>query len=129
MKKIVCVGNAFAYPDSFGMEIYNQLQTQEIEDLEIVEGGVGGLNLAPHFDTPEPVLIVDHGVGFNKKILSTEDIKKIKIDSYNHSNAFIYLLKSIEKDNILIYISNSENWKKEEISLCCQEILKIARGM
>ena len=60
MVKIICVGNRFVYPDNFGILVYEYLKSIKInQNISIVEGGVGGLNLATHFDDECKYLIVD----------------------------------------------------------------------
>ena len=45
MTRIICIGNRFAYPDNFGILVYEELKKLDLSDLEIVEGGVGGISL------------------------------------------------------------------------------------
>ena len=130
MKKIICIGNRFVYPDSFGMEIYDILQKQDIENVEIIEGGLGGLNLALYFDTTESILIIDHGVGFDKNILSLDEIKRTKkISRYDHDTALYYLINSLENDNIHFYISNDEKWDKFMLNSHIEKILKLVEKL
>ena len=103
MIRIICIGNRFAYPDNFGILIYEKLKKLKLNNIEVVEGGVGGLNLMPYFEDDAKILIVDWGEG--KKIQTNEDIKKLNINEFNHSNAFLYLLKSIDKE-YSIYVCN-----------------------
>ena len=104
MKRVICVGNRFYYPDNFGMLIYDRLKSMDL-DFEVVEGGVGGLSLMPYFEDEAKILIVDYASGFNKHILTKKDIDEIELKEYNHSTAFLYLLKSIDKD-FLMFIEN-----------------------
>ena len=100
MKRVICVGNRFYYPDNFGMLIYDKLKSMNV-DFEVVEGGVGGLSLIPYFEDNAKILIVDYARGFNKNILTKKDINKIELKEYNHSTALLYLLKSIDKDFLM----------------------------
>ena len=124
MKKIICVGNRFAYPDSFGMEIYDRLIIDPPSGVEVVEGGVGGLSLALHFETDDPVLIVDHGTGFSKRLFSLQELSLDRVRSYDHASAFYYLLKTLKRSNIWLYLSNDAHWSKEHLAKHCDEIIK-----
>jgi len=126
MIKIICVGNRFAYPDNFGILVYEYLKDIiQDENIKIIEGGVGGLNLATHFEDDCKYLIVDYGK-FDKNILTKDDIKKIKIDEYNHSNALIYLLKTIDKD-FKVFICNKD-FNKSDIKNYSQKILNMVKN-
>jgi len=78
------------------MLVYDELKKLNL-DCEIVEGGVGGLSLMPYFEDDAKILIIDYLKGFDKNILTNKDIEKITIKEFNHSTAFLYLLKSINK--------------------------------
>jgi len=127
MIKIICVGNRFAYPDNFGILIFEYLK-DNIKDsnIKVIEGGVGGLNLATHFEDDCKYLIVDYGM-FDKNILTPNDIKNININEYNHSNALIYLLKTIERD-FRVFICNKD-FNSNDIKTYSQKILKIAKEL
>jgi len=127
LTKIICIGNRFAYPDNFGILVYEELKKQNITDLEIIEGGVGGLSLMTYFDDEEKILIVDFAIGYEKKILTSKDIAKINIDEFNHSTAFLYLLKSIKKE-YTIYVC-TEKFDESKIYKYTNDILSIARGL
>ena len=104
MKRVICIGNRFYYPDNFGILIYEKLKSMNL-DFEVVEGGVGGLNLMPYFEDDAKILIVDFAKDFEKNILTKKDIAEIEIKEYNHATAFLYLLKSIDKD-FTIFVEN-----------------------
>ena len=127
MKKIICIGNQFVYPDSFGIEIYQLLKEKNLKDIKVIEGGLGGLNLALHFETDMPILIVDHGYGFEKNILTLEEIKKSKnITRYDHDTAFYYLINTLDIDkNIFFYISNDKKWQKDSLQTHLEKILEL----
>ena len=126
MKRIICVGNPFVYPDNFGIEIFNLLKDKNLKDIEVIEGGLGGLNLALYFDINDPILIVDQGSGFDKNILTLDEIKKIKkITRYDHDTALYYLINTLENKNILFYISNEKKWQKSSLNFHLRNILSL----
>jgi len=124
MKKILCIGNRFAYPDNFGIKVYEHLKANPPEGVEIIEGGVGGLSLALHFETDAPILVVDHGVGFSKHFFPLKELPLDHICGYDHDSAFYYLLKTLDKPDIWLYVSNDPYWKKEELQKRCNEIVQ-----
>jgi len=126
MVRIICIGNRFYYPDNFGIEIYEALMQNSYEDIEVVEGGVGGMNLALYFDDDAEILLVDLGID-QKKILTQDDIKAMEIDEFDHATALLYLLKTVEK-KFTIYLCN-EAYKEDEIERYKNEILDLARRL
>ena len=123
--RILCIGNRFAYPDNFGMLIYDKLKKIN-PPYEIIEGGVGGMSLAPYFDDYKKILIIDYAIS-NKKILTNNDIQNLQIKEYNHSNAFLYLLKTIKK-RYVIYTCNTD-FNPENLDKYIEEILNLAKEM
>jgi len=119
--RVICIGNRFAYPDNFGILVYEKLKTLNLE-CEIIEGGVGGLSLLSYFEDNKKVLIIDYAVNM-PKIITKEEIKKIEIDEFSHANAFLYLLKIVENE-YFIYSCN-EKFDENKIDKYIDEILKV----
>jgi len=120
--RIICIGNRFSYPDNFGILIYEELKKLNLE-YEIIEGGIGGMNLLPYFEDDKKILIIDYAQNFDKNILTKKDIDKIELNEYNHSTAFLYLLKSINKE-YTIFIENKP-FDEKNIKKYIPKILKI----
>ena len=127
MTRIICIGNRFAYPDNFGILVYEELKKLDLSDLEIVEGGVGGMSLMPYFEDNTKILIVDYAVGFDKDILTQDDIHNINIDEYNHSTSFLYLLKTISKPYTIF--CQSKEFDKDNLDRYIVSILDLARSL
>lgn len=120
--RIICIGNRFSYPDNFGILIYEELKKQNLP-YEIVEGGIGGMNLLPYFEDDKKILIIDYAQNFDKNILTKKDIDKIELKEYNHSTAFLYLLKSVKKD-FTIFVE-TKPFDKNNINLYISKILEL----
>jgi len=128
MLKVICIGNRFAYPDNFGMIIYEKLKKLNLPDTEIIEGGVGGFSLMPYFEDKSKILIIDYGT-YEKNILTQEDIKQLEITEFNHANAFLYLLKTVQKP-YTIYICNKD-FNEQDIKIHLKkitELIKVLNG-
>ena len=129
MKKILCIGNWFHYPDNFGLMVYQELKNRKPEGIRVIEGALGGLNLAPHFEDDHPTLIVDHGVGFEREFLALSQIYLDFVQTYSHDLAFYYLLKTLPKKPVWLFLSNDPNWKEVEIPSYCDKILELAQRL
>jgi len=124
--RVICVGNRFYYPDNFAILIYEELKKLNLKNVEVIEGGVGGVSLIGYFDDDADILIIDYGKS-DKKILTDTDIKKLEVDEYNHSNSFLYLLKMIDK-KYKIYLCN-EDFDTDNLEKYLLEILDLIKGM
>jgi len=124
MVRILCIGNRFYYPDDFGMQIYFELQKRDLKNIELVEGGVGGMSLLPYFEDNTPLVIVDFST-FEKNILTKKDIDEIALDSFDHANAFLYLLKSVKKEFVIFTCKDA--YKKQDISKYADDVLCLAK--
>ena len=125
MRKIICIGNRFLDPDGAALWLYDKVQEKKSEQLEWIEGGIGGMNLLEHFETQKEILILDYFSGTpNATLFSLEDVlNKVDIREYNHSNAFYYLLSSLDvllekkpKINILSCNPDSSAYEQEIFS-------------
>jgi len=122
MKKIICIGNRFLHPDGIALWIYDKAIQKENQNVQWIEGGIGGMNLLPHFQTDQSILILDYFTNeTNAQIFSLKEIlQKINITEYSHPNAFYYLLRSLDilvdkqpKIDILSCNPQSVNYENE----------------
>ena len=127
MTRIICIGNRFAYPDNFGMLIYEELKKLDLDGIEVIEGGVGGDSLALYFEDDVKILIVDYASNEMPKIMTNKDIKDLDISEYNHANAFLYFLTTIEKEYKLYLCS--DDFDEKDLKLYIKDILTIARDL
>jgi hydrogenase maturation protease len=97
MNKIVCAGNRFSPEDCFGPLVYDRLMLQTTPPgVEIIDGGLAGIDLLPHFENSDRVVVVDriHGFGQPGELLKVvwDEIAQSKAVAYGHSAGLQYLL-------------------------------------
>ncbi len=97
MNKILCAGNRYCPDDSFGPLVYDHLLTKPLpSDIEVVDGGLAGIDLLHHFETADRVVVVDriHGFGESGEVrtLLWNEIIQCNIVEYGHSEGLQYLL-------------------------------------
>ena len=80
MNRIICMGNRFEGSESAGPLVYDQLADCELPDgIEVVDGGLSGLNLLGLVEESERVIFVDTVTGFGKpgEVMLIEDISPL----------------------------------------------------
>lgn len=100
MKRIICIGNRYVRQDAAGAAVYDLLNRQELpSDIELVDGGLGGLNLLGFFDNVELVVLVDNVSGFSEHggivVLGAEDLIPLAGNVYDHASGLPYLLRTL----------------------------------
>lgn len=106
MKRIICIGNQFLRGDDFGPRVYQQLSRRSLPgDVELIDGGIAGLNLLSFFDECEQLIFVD-SLGRDippDDILDVQDTDLVTGEvSYSHASGIGYLIQAgnlIHKDN------------------------------
>jgi Ni,Fe-hydrogenase maturation factor len=91
--------------------------------VEVIEGGVGGTSLLPYFQDNIPTLIVDYGTKNMPKVMTQDDIGKLDIHTFDHANAFLYLLKSL-KCKYTLYLAQEE-FQEDNLDIYVEEIRKL----
>lgn len=67
MKKcrIICVGNSLVAADASGIQVFNELCSRSSRNhVEIINGGLGGMDLLPYFYDCDMIVLVDRVIGF-----------------------------------------------------------------
>jgi Ni,Fe-hydrogenase maturation factor len=127
MVRVIFIGNRFAYPDNFAILVYEALQTYTLDGVELVEGGVGGMSLLPYFEDDAKILIVDYATQQMPKIMTQDDIASLQIDQFDHANAFLYLLKSLDRD-YTIYLCREE-FQETNLESYIEEIVQLIEDL
>ncbi len=97
MVRIICVGNSFFAPDAIGPAVYAELAKRPLPDgVELLLGGLGGLDLLRWFEDCRRVILVDRIAGFGDPgsvlVLREDRFTDICAGSYGHSGGLAYLL-------------------------------------
>lgn len=98
MNRIICIGNRLVEADCAGPAVYDRLQLSDRpDDLEIIEGGLAGLNLLPFLERGGRVVFVDAVSGFGSKgsivVLDQETLlQQTSAPVYGHGAGLPYLL-------------------------------------
>lgn len=104
-KRIICVGNRYVSEDAAGPKVYERLLQGVLPlDVEVIDGGLAGLNLLRFVEGAERVVFVDSISGFirpneNKEneneivVLEAADVASVAGNRYEHSAGLAYLLR------------------------------------
>ena len=96
--RIICVGNQYVPGDDTGPRVYHCLAQMRLpERVEVIDGGLAGLNLLRFVEGAERVVFVDSVVGFGPPgevvVLSGEEIVPGGNTGYGHNSGVAYLLQ------------------------------------
>ncbi|MBI5920166.1 MAG: hydrogenase maturation protease [Betaproteobacteria bacterium] len=96
--RIICVGNRYAGNDDFGPRVYDCLAAQSLPaDVDVVDGGLAGLDLLRHLEDGRRVVFVDAVAGFADSdgiiLLSAAEIASQCVGGFDHAAGLPYLLK------------------------------------
>lgn len=100
---IICIGNRLVAGDGHGLAVHDRLREMALPDtVEVVEGGLAGLNLLPLLEKGGRVVFVDAVAGFGEPgsliMLDHETIVDSLDDGhYGHESGLAYLLKVLPK--------------------------------
>jgi len=100
VKRIICIGNAFQDGDSAGARVLARLaDTCLPEDLEVVDGGLRGIDLLRLVEASERVAFVDTVSGFAAPgevvELEGDSLSEIATEGYGHGGGFSYFLRAL----------------------------------
>lgn len=101
---IICIGNHFVKKDAAGIAVLAKLMEMQPlpAEIEIIEGGLAGLNLLPFLEQGGRVVFVDSVSGFTQPgdivLLKSEEILRTLTNShFDHDAGLAYLLTVLPK--------------------------------
>jgi hydrogenase maturation protease len=97
-KRIVCVGNRYRPEDSAGPMVYDLLVSNRLPgDIEVIDGGLAGLNLLRFIHGADRVVFIDAVNGFRPSggviVLDAEDASRHADTIFGHSAGLAYCLR------------------------------------
>lgn len=100
MKRIICVGNRYEPADAAGPRVFDRLRSRELPTgLEVIDGGLAGLDLLRFFEGADHVVLVDGVCGFaapgDLVVLEAEEVAALAADRYDHAAGLPYLLRAL----------------------------------
>lgn len=99
---IICIGNRLMPEDSAGLMVFDRLQQQSLPDtIQVIEGGLMGLNLLPFLERGGRVVFVDNVCGFTRPssliVLNQAQVIATGADHYDHNSCLAYVLSVLPK--------------------------------
>lgn len=101
MKRIITVGNRYVPEDAAGPRVCDRLRAQALpSDVEVIDGGLAGLDLLGFVEGAERVVFVDRSVGASPQAVFAAPALELELgDSagYDHGAGLGYLLRMLPK--------------------------------
>ena len=95
--RIICIGNRFFKPDAAGPMVYDLLSRRQLpESVELIDGGLAGLNLLRFLENAGLVVFIDTVSGFRESpgIVILDSFESLHIDEdCDHNTGLSYLLR------------------------------------
>ena len=98
MSRIICIGNRFVAEDDFGPRVFDALAALERPaEVEIIDGGLAGLNLLCHLDDGRPALFVDNVAGYvaagELVVIEGDELARLPTGPYGHAAGLPFLVQ------------------------------------
>lgn len=96
--RIICIGNRQVSADDFGPRVYDCLAAEPLPStVDIVDGGLGGLDLLRYLEDGRRVLFVDAVAGYadpgNIVVLDGAEVGRQCDSGFDHAAGLPYLLR------------------------------------
>ena len=137
-RRIICVGNSLVPADAAGIQVFDELCSRSCcHQVEIINGGLGGMDLLPFFYDCDTIVLVDQMVGFAEPgtvaLLNWEEVCADLQGACIPSGELLYLLKSLPFLGIsplpsIGLIGLEGEGKSEMIKQAADMALEIVRG-
>jgi hydrogenase maturation protease len=100
MRRIVCIGNRYVAEDAAGPRVFDALKARPLpEGVQVVDGGLAGLDLLRHADGAERLIFVDASVGLGAPgsvaELDPDALARGASRSLGHAAGLPYLLRAL----------------------------------
>lgn len=98
MTRIICIGNRLVADDDFGPRVYDALAAMDLPPgIEIVDGGLAGLDLLRHLDDGREALFIDNVAGYAAKgeltVIGGDELARQSTGIYGHDAGLPFLVQ------------------------------------
>lgn len=101
MKRIITVGNRYVAGDAAGPRICDRLRAQALPpDVEVIDGGLAGLDLLRFVEGAERVVFVDRSIGSSPQAVfaaPAEEVELAEPAGFDHGAGLGYLLRMLPR--------------------------------
>lgn len=96
--RILCIGNRFVREDDFGPRVYDTLADMERPSaVEIVDGGLAGIDLLRFLEDGRPIIFVDAVSGFAPigeiTVIDGDEVARQATGAFGHEAGLPFLLQ------------------------------------
>jgi len=138
VNRIVCIGNRYVPADGAGPAVYDRLEKKNLPPgIDLIDGGIGGLNLLGALDGAETVVFVDATRGLGPpggvRVFDAGDIALTADECFGHGAGLPYLLRMIPVGLAVppsrVYIVGLETPADENsVGRAAETVLRLAGG-
>lgn len=98
MSRVICIGNRLVANDDFGPRVYDALAAMERPPgIELVDGGLAGLNLLRHLDDGQAALFIDNVAGYTTPgelvVIEGDELGRQPTATYGHQAGLPFLVQ------------------------------------
>lgn len=98
MSRVICIGNRFVASDDFGSRVYDVLAAMEpASGIDVIDGGLAGLNLLQHLDDGRAAVFVDNVAGYAAPgelvVIEGDELCRQPAGAYGHEAGLPFLLQ------------------------------------
>lgn len=139
MKRIIGIGNRLADSDMAGLLVIDRLRDLPLpDDVQVVEGGLGGLNLLRFVEDAQRVVFVDSLHGYTAgsggvMVMGAEEMAATAGGGYGHADGFAYLLGAMPylcKENFpALFLVGVEGANRRRLDTAAQIALGLVTGL
>lgn len=138
-KRIICIGNRFIEEDAAGLAVFTEIEKMQplSPEIELIEGGLAGLNLLPLLEQGGRVVFVDSVRGFTQpgEIVLVDCRKQMppgNAGHFDHDAGLAYLLAVLprvcegELPREIVLVGLEGRWSEKTIERAARLSLDIA---
>ncbi|THB78324.1 MAG: hydrogenase maturation protease [Desulfobulbaceae bacterium] len=138
--RIICIGNGYIASDSAGSAVYQELQQMQLPpEIQLIDGGLAGLNLLPLLENIKRIIFVDNVSGYDEEgaviVLDEQEVRTaFGNEQYGHDAGLPYVLNVAPRvcegppPDIIKLVGIEGTHNEDSIRAAAVLSLKLARG-